>query len=62
MKYTRCIDAAIERLRKIAEQRAVHDERGVVKYEGTPTPDHVRAELERVYLLGYRRGVKAGRP
>lgn len=47
------IKAAMKRLRAEAEMRAVFDEHGKLKYEGSPFPETVENELARMYSAGW---------
>ncbi len=61
MKGIRVIDSAIARLRKICEYRALRDEQGRVTHEGYPTPAEMQAEMEHIYKVALRAGIKRGR-
>lgn len=52
------VDDAIRRLRKIANARAVADEKGRILYEGHPKPGEISDELNKVYRMARAKAKK----
>lgn len=58
MTKRKAIQAAMERLRAEAEARSVRDGKYCVRYEGSPLPGSVEAEIDRAYKLGRIAGLR----
>lgn len=58
MTKRKAIQAGMERLRAEAEARSVRDGKYCVRYEGSPLPGSVKAEIDLSYELGRIAGLR----